>query len=94
MTLLEMIKKYEKVKDGLEQQVLKYPPNHLSAQIETIDLILKDMKSVVECVSVNTLYTKVLKQIDKAIVNDDPDGALTWTNVLSMLPKEIFPYAK
>ena len=86
MTLLEMIKKYEKVKDGLEQQVSEYPPNHLSVQIETMDCILEDMKSVRDQhPSWATLRVNILKQIDKAINNNDPDGALTWASALQTL---------
>lgn len=34
----------------------------------------------------NDIRNKILRQIDKIILNDDPDGALTWAQVLSMFP--------
>ena len=35
----------------------------------------------------NNVRNKILGQIDKTILNDDPDGALTWAHVLQMLPE-------
>jgi len=85
MTLLEMIKKWEGVKDNLEKQRL--PGTRIEGDIDVADDILKDLKSIRDQQpSWVTIRVKVLTQINKAINNDDPDGAYTWTQVLSMLP--------
>lgn len=89
MTLLEMIKKYEGVKEDL---VLSRKPILSSGamaadSIEIVDHILKDLNSVAKHTTVDTLYAKILRQIDKAITNDDPDGARTWAHTLAILPE-------
>ena len=89
MTLSEMIKKYERVKAEIEAESGSRP----TGKIVIINAIIKDLHSVKAYPSVTVLRDKILKQIDKTILNDDPDGALTWANVLSMLPKDSFPYA-
>ena len=81
MTLLEMIKKYEKLREKMFMAQQKEDE-------EIVKAILEDLESVakcVECISKSTLYAKVLKQIDKAINNDDPDGAHSWMQTLQML---------
>ena len=82
MTLLEMIKRYE----GIQKKMIAESGSRPTGDLAAINEVLKDLRSVAGCVSTDTTYTKVRKQLDKAIVNDDPDGALTWTDVLSRLP--------
>jgi radical SAM superfamily enzyme len=93
MTLLEMIKKYEDAKSRLEAMHLKLSPTtdnlrSIVNDVAVADAILEDLKSIRDQQpSWVTLRVKVLERIDKAINLDDPDGAQTWTHVLSMLPK-------
>lgn len=84
MTLLEMITKWERVKDSL-----KGKPG-----VSVVNEVLEDLRSTITQPSWVDIRRKILTMVDKAISHDDPDGALTWTNVLSMLPKENYPYAK
>ena len=71
-----MIKKYEKLKKEMKQK-------YAEEDEFIVDCILDDLHSV----EAHTLCNKILKQIDKAIINDDPDGALTWARVIQTLPE-------
>ena len=83
MTLLEMIKKYEKDRADLIAESGSRPTGPLAV----VDQVLKDLRSVETHPSVAMLCDKILRQIDKTILNDDPDGAQIWAHVLEMLPK-------
>lgn len=83
MTLSEMIKKYEKDRADLIAESGSRPTGPLAV----VDQVLKDLHSVETHPSVSMLCDKILKQIDKTILNNDPDGALTWAQVLSELPE-------
>ena len=79
-----MIKKYGGMKVKLEQEYRK----DALTQIETVEAILQDLKSIRDQQpSWVTIRVKVLTRIDKALDNDDPDGAQMWAHVLQMLPK-------
>ena len=85
MTLLEMIKKYEDAKAILEKQRPELP---ILASIGDAEEVLEDLKSIRDQQpSWVTIRVKVLARIDKALDNDDPDGAQTWAHVLQILPK-------
>lgn len=61
MTLLEMIKKWEGVKDDLEKQNL--PGTRIKGDIEVAEDIIKDLKSVSEYISEENVRTKILKKM-------------------------------
>ena len=93
MTLLGMIKKYEDAKERLEAMQRKISPTtenlrSIVNDVAVADAILEDLKSIRDQQpSWVTIRVKVLNMIDKAITNDDPDGAQTWAHVLEMLPQ-------
>ncbi len=84
MILSEMIKKYEKMK----VEVIAESGSRPSGEIVMVTHVLEDLKSVQDQYPTwVTIRAKIFKQIDKAIVNDDPDGALTWAHALKLLPE-------
>ena len=83
MTLLEMIKKYEEIQKKLVAESGSRPTGELA----WTNAVLKDLHGMEAHPSVTNIHDKILKQIDKAITNDDPDGALTWARTFQTLPK-------
>ena len=84
MTLLEMIKKYEKMRAKIVAESGSRP----SGEIVMVTHVLEDLKSVRDQYPTwVTIRVRIFKQIDKAITNDDPDGALTWAHALKLLPE-------
>jgi len=88
MTLLEMIKKYEKVITELEKKRPEYPPDHLSAQIETMSCIVKDLKSIRDQQpSWVTVRDKIMKKMDVEIGCERYADVLTLAQTLNILPE-------
>lgn len=85
MTLLEMIKKYKKVKSELERRHLDYPPDHLSAQIETMECIIKDLRSIEEDINVRALQFKVLRLISRELDNSNFEDARNLAQTMHLL---------
>ena len=84
MTLLEMIKKYEDAKAALETQSPTVP---MLNSISDIDMIVEDLKSIRDQQpSWVTVRHKIMKRIDRALENDDPESALKLAQTLSILP--------
>lgn len=88
MTLLEMIRRYERVKKDIVEP--RGPITHVFLEDDSLAIvnrILKDLHSVEEQQpSWVTVRVKILSMIDKAIANDDPDGAHVWAQTLQILP--------
>ena len=87
MTLSEMIKKYEKIKDGLERRHLDYPPDHLSTQIEVMDCIIKDLHSIEEDIDVRAVRFKILRLISRELDNSNFTDARNLAQTFTMLPE-------
>lgn len=77
MTLLEMITKWERVKDSL-----KGKPG-----VSVVNEVFEDLRSTIHQPSWTSTRHRILSMIDKAISNDDPDGAYTWAQTLTILPE-------
>ena len=75
MTLSEMIKKYEKVRVELELHRAKYPPDHLSTQMEVMDCIIKDLKSVQESPTKDDIENEVRRAIMSALKQEEYESA-------------------
>ena len=88
MTLLDMIKKYERIKHSLEQEhVSRHNFALLRCDIEVVDQFLKDLKSVAEQrPSLVNVRHKILKKIDKLIDSGDYSDAQMLAQTLSILP--------
>ena len=78
MTLLEMIKKYEKIKKRMHEVQQKDDE-------EIVEAILEDLRSVEAHPSVTTICDKILTKIAVALGENAPDEALTWARTLSEL---------
>ena len=93
MTLLEMIKKYERVKKNVEKMQDRVPPfthnlSRIVDDIEVVDTILNDLKSVRDQQpSWVTLRDKVMKKIDKELDLCQYTEAEKLTRILSLLPE-------
>lgn len=82
MTLLEMIKKYEKDKAELIAESGSRPTGALAI----VNQILKDLRSVEAHPPVTTICDEILKKIAVALDENAPDEALTWARTLQTLP--------
>ena len=80
MTLLEMIKKYEKLKKEMERKLAKEDEF-------IVDCILEDLHSVEAHPSVTVLCDKILKKIDFELDRKHYVEAQTLASMLSMLPE-------
>ena len=88
MILLEMIKKYEGIKVDLEKKRNpSYKYTAIESDIETVDLILKDLRSVEAHPSVTVIRDKILKEMDRALRSEAFDDAHTLAQTLSLLPE-------
>ena len=86
MTLLEMIKKYEKVEKTLREPRL---PGSLDVEdsFSIVAHILKDLRSVETHPSVTNICDKILQKLDRALTLNDFQDAQTLAHILSLLPE-------
>ena len=83
MTLLEMIKKWEKMKAKIVAESGSRP----TGDIVIVDAVLEDLHSVEAHPSVTNICDKLLKKIDRALEGGDFTDAHTLAQILGMLPE-------
>lgn len=78
MTLLDMIKKYESIKEKMQRM-------HAEDDEFTVDCILKDLRSVLADTSEITIHNMALEKIRHAILRNNFDDALKIAQMMHML---------
>jgi len=88
MTLLEMIKKWERVKTTLEEERNKVGPRIMS-DIEVAEDIIKDLRSMTKSISMVELKMKVLQKMDTELGYDNIENVFKLSRVLEMLCSQV-----